>query len=79
MRTGIVEFSSTVRLVADNFIVKASKTKFYFNSIMLYASINTTAIDLSYPVMTKHNGEIWGDNVYEGTDTPSITDGNGLN
>lgn len=59
---------------ADNFIVKAPKTKFDFNSIMLYASINTTAIDLSYPVMTKHNGEIWGDNVYDGTDAPSITD-----
>lgn len=59
---------------ADNFIVKAPKTKFDFNSIMLYASINTTAIDLSYPVMTKHNGEIWGDNVYYGTDAPSFTD-----
>lgn len=64
---------------ADNFIVKAPKTKFDFNSIMLYASINTTAIDINYPVMTKHNGEIWGDNVYYGTDKPSFTDARWVN
>ena len=54
--------------------MRAPKTKFDFNSIMLYPSINTTAINLYYPVMTKHNGEIWGDNIYYGTDAPSFTD-----
>jgi len=59
---------------ADNVLANAPRTTFDFKSIMLYSSISTTAVDINFPVMTKLNGDIWGDNVYEGTNAPSLTD-----
>ena len=61
---------------ADNFITNAPKTNFDYRSIMLYASMNTTSLNPLLPVMTKINGEVWGDNIYNGTNAPSTGDAN---
>lgn len=59
---------------ADNYIVGSANSGFDYNSIMLYASFSTVAVDQSLPVMVRRNGTTWGDNVYDGTDAPSATD-----
>ena len=61
---------------ADNVLVNDPVTRFDFKSIMLYASFSTTAVNQSLPVMTDKSGGIWGDNVYNGTHAPSVTDAN---
>jgi hypothetical protein len=60
----------------DNLIVGTSNNCFDFKSIMLYPSYSgpDVAKDVRIPVMKKKDGSTWNDNVYYGTNSPSLVD-----